>query len=171
MKPVSGTCVLAWRRWWWGDGWERMMPGDAFDRDAEYDQIVRGTTLRQLRDLPDDELVRRYDFLMAEAMPFQLGPDGYLNELTRRETERQNRRLEWLTGALLFLTLVLLVATGVLARGGSDGGSGELGARASNANRDRADRCAPGCAGCLDLRASRRVVAAPEGGRGRKTGR
>src|SRR5215207_9613593 len=94
-----------------------MMTSDAFDRDAEYDQIVRGTTLRQLRDLPDDELVRRYDFLMAEAMPFQLGPDGYLNELTRRETERQNQRFEWLTGALLFLTLVLLVATGVLARG------------------------------------------------------
>jgi hypothetical protein len=44
-----------------------------------------------------------------------LDPDSYLEELTRRETERQGRRLEVLTWVIAALT-VMLVALEVVPR-------------------------------------------------------
>jgi hypothetical protein len=68
------------------------------ETEQEYERITQATTLAQFRALPDGELVRRHDFiLMATGVRWKIGPDDYLNELRRRETERQSRRLEWLT--------------------------------------------------------------------------
>jgi hypothetical protein len=81
----------------------------------EFERITRETTLQELRELPETDLVRRYDILLTTPrLGLRLGPDDYLNELTRRETERQSRRLEWLTWTLVALTIVITVATLVL---------------------------------------------------------
>jgi len=89
------------------------------EEQDEFDRITRGTSLRQLRDLSEEELIRRYDFLLASPrLHLMLGPDEYLNELTRRETERQSKRLEWLTWALVALTIMITIATvALLVRG------------------------------------------------------
>jgi hypothetical protein len=63
-----------------------------------------------MRALPEAELVRRSD-LITTSQGFTRGPEDYLNELTRRETEKQSRRLERLTWALVALTIVLAIAT------------------------------------------------------------
>lgn len=83
--------------------------------DPEIERAARETTFGELRSLPEAELVARYDRLArSDDVGFFLGPDEYLNELTRRETERQGKRLEWLTWALVVLTIVIAVATLVL---------------------------------------------------------
>jgi hypothetical protein len=86
-------------------------PGRVMNEETyqEYERITQATTLAQLRALPDGELVRRHDFILtATVAGWQIGPDDYLNELRRRETERQSRRLEWLTWALFLLTAALV---------------------------------------------------------------
>jgi hypothetical protein len=61
-------------------------------------------------------LIRRYDVLLAsERRHPMLDPDSYLEELTRRETERQGRRLEVLTWVIAALT-VMLVALELVPR-------------------------------------------------------
>jgi hypothetical protein len=83
--------------------------------NPELEQAARRTSFRELRSLPEPELVRRYDLLtQAEEFIYIRGPDDYLDELTRRETERQSRRLERLTWELVALTIVITVATLVL---------------------------------------------------------
>jgi hypothetical protein len=77
--------------------------------DPELERAARGTTFHDLRTLPEAELVARYDRLArSEEVMFFLGPEEYLNELTRRENERQGKRIERLTWALFLLTVVLV---------------------------------------------------------------
>jgi len=62
---------------------ERKAEHEAFER------ALRGMTLRKLRALSKDELISYYDALMsAKQNAFLSGPDDYLNELRRRESER-----------------------------------------------------------------------------------
>ena len=80
--------------------------------DPELERFAQGTSFSEFRALPEAELERRFERLArAGEMDFFLGPDDYLNELTRRETVRQNERLERLTQALVALTVVLAIAT------------------------------------------------------------
>jgi hypothetical protein len=57
--------------------------------------------LRELRGLSDDEVIRRHD---AAAQGTQIGTQHYLNEMARRDAERQ-------TNKMLLMTLVITVAT------------------------------------------------------------
>lgn len=83
--------------------------------DAEGQEVkqMMGTSLAGLRELSDAELVRRIDRL-SESLQFLRSPDDYLNELQRRETMRQNQRLELLTSRLLWLTWTIAILTAVL---------------------------------------------------------
>jgi hypothetical protein len=76
-------------------------------------------TLAQLRALPTRELDRRCDVMVqADRGISALGAEDYLAERERRVAERQSRRLEWLTWALVALTIVIAVATlALLVRG------------------------------------------------------
>jgi hypothetical protein len=66
--------------------------------NEEFVRITRGTMLRDLRQLPEQELVRRYDVLLSgPQLPLMLEPEDYLIELQRRETVRQNKRRERLS--------------------------------------------------------------------------
>jgi hypothetical protein len=68
-----------------------------------------GVTLRELRTLSEDEIVRRHDLLMAPmAGEGAVGPEDYRAELDRRVAERQSRRIEVLTWVIGFLTFVLV---------------------------------------------------------------
>lgn len=78
----------------------------------ELERFATGTSFTEFRTLPEVELERRFEALARSGeIGFLFGPDDYLNELTRRETLRQNKRLEWLTWALVALTIVITVAT------------------------------------------------------------
>ena len=94
--------------------------GGSWDDSPEGQEIKRimaGTSFQEMRALSATELVRRID-LISSSQGFLRGPDDYLNELTRRETERQSKRIEWLTWALVALTIVITVATvALLVRG------------------------------------------------------
>jgi hypothetical protein len=67
--------------------------------------------LSELRALSDDELVRQHDEMAQHVL---LSLNYYREEISRRETEVLNRRMErmtnavWMTGAILLLTAVLL---------------------------------------------------------------
>ena len=94
------------------DPWGAYTP----EEEAEFERITRKTPLRELRSLPEDELVRRHGVLyQSPQWHMKLTPDDYLNELTRREGQRQNHRLERLTSVIAALT-VALVALEVLPR-------------------------------------------------------
>ncbi len=74
----------------------------------DFDRITRGTSLRELQELPESELVRRCDHLLASPrLHLMLGPDAYLDELTRRKTERQTTGVIRLTWIIAVLTLIL----------------------------------------------------------------
>jgi hypothetical protein len=83
------------------------------ERKAEheaFEQASRGMTLGKLRALSEDALISLYDALVnARQNAFLSGPNDYLNELRRREADRQGKRLEWLTWAIVGLTIVLVV--------------------------------------------------------------
>ena len=81
----------------------------------ELERFATGTSFSEFRTLPEAELERRFEALARSGeADFLFGPGDYLNELTRRETVRQNKRLERLTWALFLLTIVITVATAVL---------------------------------------------------------
>jgi hypothetical protein len=72
------------------------------------------TPLATIRTLPKDELVRRYDELLALDHPlcsvqrlYIVGPDDYRDELNRRVAERQTTWLVRLTWVIVILTAVL----------------------------------------------------------------
>jgi len=70
------------------------------------------------RGLADDELIRCIDVLAYFGGESSRDTADYQAELTRRETERQSKRLEWLTWALVALTIVITIATvALLVRG------------------------------------------------------
>jgi hypothetical protein len=64
---------------------------------------------QQLRkELTDAQLIDCIDLMAYGEGGWIRGPGDYQVELTRRETERQSKRLEWLTWALFLLTLALV---------------------------------------------------------------
>jgi hypothetical protein len=81
---------------------------------ADVRRITQETAYRELINLRDDELARRFDLLLSVGS-HELTLDHYRDEIQRREIAKQNQRLEWLTGAIFLLTFVL-VALEVLPR-------------------------------------------------------
>ena len=75
---------------------------------ADVRRITQETTYRELLNLRDDELARRFDLLLSVGS-HELTIDHYRDEIQRREIAKQNQRLEWLTGAIFLLTFVLVV--------------------------------------------------------------
>lgn len=65
-------------------------------------------TLRELRDMPEEELVQAYD---ARARRSIGGPDFYLAEIRAREAARQTGEMVRLTRLMTFLTAVVTIAT------------------------------------------------------------
>ncbi len=65
-------------------------------------------TIEQLRDLPDEEVIRRHD---AMAQNTVVGTQHYLDELARRDMVRQGERMERLTASINRLTWVIMAAT------------------------------------------------------------
>ena len=80
-------------------------------------------TLAELRALPDEEVVRRFDAALA-GRGWVVGPDDYANELARREAQRLDATLTRLTqvstvlaAAVVLLDVFALVLSVVALRG------------------------------------------------------
>jgi hypothetical protein len=92
---------------------------------AEYQRIACGITLAQLRKLPEQELIRRYDRLMenelgsCEYTGWHLTPDDFMKELDRRGADRLNRRVFWLT-MVATVAAIFSLAGGLLSAFGGD---------------------------------------------------
>ena len=69
------------------------------------------TTLKQLREMPDDEVIRLYD---EHATHTVTGTDFYRQELERRTGERSTTTIIRLTWAIFAATIVLGILTVVL---------------------------------------------------------
>jgi hypothetical protein len=106
---VCPAALVAARDWGWVMA-ER--EGTSVVEDVR--RITQETTYRELINLRDDELARRFDLLLSIGY-HELTIDHYRDEIQRREIAKQNQRLEWLTGAIFLLTFVL-VALEVLPR-------------------------------------------------------
>lgn len=65
-------------------------------------------TLDELKQLPDEELVRRHD---ARAALTVVGTSHYLDELRSRSNSRLSESVERMTRKILWLTIVVTVAT------------------------------------------------------------
>ena len=65
-------------------------------------------TIDELRNLSDEDIVRRHD---AKAKNTSVGTYHYLDELARRDAVRQGERMENLTTSINRLTIVVTVAT------------------------------------------------------------
>jgi hypothetical protein len=85
-------------------GWERVViEGEQYRSRVlvglDLERAARGTAFSERQSLPEAGLVARYDRLArSEELSFIVGlEEKNLNELTRRETEQQSKRLEWLT--------------------------------------------------------------------------
>jgi hypothetical protein len=63
------------------------------------------------KELTEDQLIECIDVMAYPEGGWVRDVGDYQAELTRRETERQSRHLEWLTWALVALTVVIAVAT------------------------------------------------------------
>ncbi len=64
--------------------------------------------------MSDEDLVRAHDQLVKGPGEVHVGVNYYLEELSRRKSLNQGRRLERLTWAIVALTIVLVLLTGVL---------------------------------------------------------
>jgi hypothetical protein len=62
------------------------------------------------RTMPEGDLVRCLDAMAHTGGGPHHEVADYRNELTRRETERLNKRLLWLTWAIFLLTVVLVAS-------------------------------------------------------------
>ncbi len=65
-------------------------------------------TIEQLRNVPDEEVIRRHDSMAQNTV---VGTQHYLNELARRDAVRQGERMERLTVSINRLTWVIMAAT------------------------------------------------------------
>ena len=65
-------------------------------------------SLNDLRALPDDELARRHD---SHARNTAVGTRHYLDELNRRDQERQTKAMLDLTKSINRMTVVITIAT------------------------------------------------------------
>lgn len=66
-------------------------------------------TIRELRLLDDETLIAQHDELLEQGSVV-VGVEYYLDEIRRRDVERQGKRMERLTWVILALTIVNLVA-------------------------------------------------------------
>jgi CHASE3 domain sensor protein len=64
-------------------------------------------TLKQLREIPNEELVRLHDEI---AVHTQVGVDYYLSELARRDAAAQTRQMLLLTWVIAIFTAVVTAA-------------------------------------------------------------
>lgn len=86
------------------------------EQECEIHQAMHPESWAQIQELQDEELVRRFDLLAQDAGGLQLTfiALDYREELNRRASERQGKRLERLTAALVWLTVAILALTAVL---------------------------------------------------------
>ena len=66
------------------------------------------------RTMPEDDLIHCLDAMAHTGGGPHHEVSDYRNELTRRETERQNQRLEVLTRRLYWLTVWIVILTALL---------------------------------------------------------
>ena len=93
------------------------MEGKSFAQPAfeEHERCNQKISEQQFRkEQADDQLIACIDVMAYGEGGWIREVGDYQVELTRRETERQGMRLEWLTWALVALTIVIAVATLVL---------------------------------------------------------
>ena len=64
-------------------------------------------TIKQLREIPTDELIRLHDEIAVHTV---VGVDYYLSELARRDAAAQTRQMLWLTWAIAIFTAVVTAA-------------------------------------------------------------
>ena len=67
-------------------------------------------SIEDLRNLPDEEVIRRHDEYLQIART-SYGTQHYLNELARRDAVRQGERMERLTVSINRLTWAVTIAT------------------------------------------------------------
>ena len=67
----------------------------------------RAKTYAELRTLSDEELIRQHDMLATNTVS---GTGYYLDELRRRESDRQGKQMLRLTWVVTMLTVVNVVA-------------------------------------------------------------
>lgn len=65
-------------------------------------------TLKQLKDMSDDDLIEFYD---AKAQNTEVGISFYLDELRNRETARLNKKIVVMTRWITVLTIIITLAT------------------------------------------------------------
>ena len=76
-----------------------------------FPQAADPLTYAQLRALPDDELVRRYDFVLQR---HRVTPADYAHEVQRRELKHHSGHMRLLTAVIAWLTLLIAAFTAVL---------------------------------------------------------
>lgn len=76
----------------------------------EHDGMYAEKSLKELRGLSEDELIRRHDSI-SKSRPVTL--EYYLTELARRDAEEREKRMLLLTWVIAGLTLVNAVFVGV----------------------------------------------------------
>ncbi len=85
----------------------------ACSRSAQVGGSRGGTvaeTLAELRQLPEDEIVRRHDAIAANT---GVGTNHYLQEIARRDAALQGDRIEKLTATMARLTWVITILTAI----------------------------------------------------------
>jgi hypothetical protein len=75
---------------------------------AEHWRPQMSETLKELRDLPDKELIRRHDDLAGKTV---VGTQHYLAELARRDGDRSLKVMARLTWVIVAMTAVVTIAT------------------------------------------------------------
>lgn len=65
-------------------------------------------TLKQLRDLTDEQIIARHD---QAAQSTQVGTQHYLQELARRDQDKQTRAMLKYTKYILWMTLIMTIFT------------------------------------------------------------
>ncbi len=65
-------------------------------------------SLKDLRLMSDEQLIEKHDELARHT---QVGTQHYLNELSRRDSDRATRSMVRLTWAITIMTIVVMLAT------------------------------------------------------------
>jgi hypothetical protein len=95
-------------------------------RQERWARLLQGESIRELRELPEAELIEKHDALVEEAnsskkpnpaakLQWLERAQVYADELARRETVRQGERIERLTRSLNRLTWWIVVLTVIIA--------------------------------------------------------
>jgi hypothetical protein len=76
---------------------------------ARQDEPIYAKTIAELGSLSDQDLAEQHDRLVNLGH-VSVGVSYYLSELSRRTVEKQNRRMEKLTGFIAVLTVINVIA-------------------------------------------------------------